>query len=111
MAGVPKIEITESIEELKLLMKQQRKASGYAKIRSLYLLKVNTVKTIKQLAVILNRKESTIHHWLHKYKTGGLSFLLEESSKKERLKKNELIAKIQQELSDSQGLNHYQEKK
>jgi transposase len=111
MSGVPKIKIAESVEELKLLMKQQKKASGYAKIRSLYLLKVNAVETIKQLAVIIGRRELTIHHWLHKYKTGGLPFLLEESPKKGKLKKEEMIAKIQQELSDSQGFNNHQEKK
>ncbi|PSB09303.1 hypothetical protein C7B62_13525 [Pleurocapsa sp. CCALA 161] len=107
MSGVPKIEIAESVEELKLLMKQQKKASGYTKIRCLYLLKVNAVETIKQLTVIIGRKESTIHHWLHKYQTGGLPFLLEESPKKGSLKKNEMISKIQQELSDSQGFNNY----
>jgi transposase len=112
MSGVPKIKIAESVEELKLLMKQQKKVSGYAKIRSLYLLKINAVETIKHLAVIIGRRESTIHHWLHQYKTGGLPFLLEEpQQKKARIKKIELIAEIQQELSDSQGLNNYQEKK
>lgn len=86
MSGVPKIEIAESVEELKLLMKQQKTGLGYAKVQSLYLLKINAVETIKHLAVIVGRGESTIHSWLHVYKTGGLSLLLKEPLKTGRPK-------------------------
>lgn len=35
MSGVPKVEITESVETLKSLMKQQKTALNHAKIQSL----------------------------------------------------------------------------
>lgn len=49
MSGIPKIEIIESVEELKLLMKQQKTGLGYAKVQSLYLLKINVVKNVNYI--------------------------------------------------------------
>ena len=111
MSGVPKIEITESVEDLKSLMKKPKTGLGYAKVQSLYLLKINAVETVRHLAVIIGRGESTIHRWLYTYKTGGLSLLLEEPPKTGRPKilDIEVVAKIQQELSDPEGFNSYKE--
>ena len=53
MSGVTKIEIAESVEELKLLMKQQKTALGFAKIQTLYLLKMKAIENINHLAVII----------------------------------------------------------
>lgn len=102
MSGIPKIEIRELTEELKLLMKQQKTGLGYAKVQSLYLLKIKVVENINYLAVIIGRGESTIHRWLQLYKKGGLSLLLEEPPKTGRPKKIDIetIAQLQQELSD-----------
>jgi hypothetical protein len=49
--------------------------------RCLYLLKINAVETVRHLAIIIGRGESTIHRWLHQYKIGGMSLLLEEPPK------------------------------
>ncbi len=111
MSGVPKIEVRESIEELKLLMKQQKTGLGYAKVQSLYLLKIRVVENINYLAVIIGRGESTIHRWLQLYKKGGLSLLLEEPPKTGRPKKIDIetVAQLQRELSDPQGFISYRE--
>lgn len=111
MSGVPRIEVRESIEELKLLMKQQKTGLGYAKVQSIYLLKIRVVENINYLAVIIGRGESTIHRWLKLYKRGGLSLLLEEPPKTGRPKKIDIetVAQIQQELSDPQGFVSYRE--
>jgi hypothetical protein len=60
MSGVPKVEIAESVETLKSLMKQQKTALNYAKVQSLYLLKINVAETVRYLAVIMGRSESTL---------------------------------------------------
>ena len=111
MSGIPKIEIAESVETLKSLMKKQKTALNHAKVQSLYLLKINLAETMRYLAVIMGRSESTIHYWLQLYKTGGMSKLLEEPPTTGRTKKLEIetIAKIQQELSDAEGFNSYKE--
>ena len=46
MSGVPKIKIAESVTELKMLMKQQKTGLRYAKVQSLYLLKIKAVENI-----------------------------------------------------------------
>jgi transposase len=111
MSGIPKIEIAESVETLKSLMKQQKTALNHAKLQSLYLLKINVAETVRYLAVIMGRSESTIYDWLQLYKTGGMSKLLGEPPQTGRPKKLEIetVAKIQQELSDPEGFNSYKE--
>jgi len=81
MSGRPKIEITESAEELRSLLKKQKTALNYAKIQALYLLKIQAVETVRSLAVLMGRGESLIHEWLGQYKNGGLDQLLEERPK------------------------------
>jgi transposase len=111
MSGVSKIEIVESVTELKMLMKQQKTGLRYAKVQSLYLLKIKAVENVNYLAIIIGRGESTIHRWLHLYRNGGLSLLLEEPLKTGRPKKLEIetVAKLQQELSDPEGFKSYRE--
>lgn len=111
MSGVSKIKISESIETLKSLMKQQKTAINHAKVQSLYLLKIKVAETIRYLAIIMGRSESTIYYWLQLYKTGGIRKLLEEPPKTGRPKILDIeeIAKIQQELSDPEGFNSYKE--
>lgn len=60
MSGVTKIEIAESVEEFKILMKQQKTALAFAKIQTLYLLKIKAIENVNHLAVIIGRGESTI---------------------------------------------------
>ena len=112
MSGVPKIQIAESVETLKSLMKKQKTALNHAKVQSLYLLKINVAETVRYLAVIMGRSESTIHYWLQLYKTGGMAKLLEEPPQTGRPAKLEIetLAKIQQELSDPEGFNSYKER-
>lgn len=111
MSGVPRIEIVESVDSLKSLMKQQKTGLGYAKVQAIYLLKINAVETVNHLAILLGRGESTVHSWLHSYRTGGLTKLLEEPLKTGRPKKLEIetVSQIQRELSEPEGFDSYQE--
>ena len=111
MSGVSKIAIAESAENLKTLMKKQKSALRYAKVQALYLLKIQATETIRYLAVMMGRSESTIYYWLQLYREGGLSKLLEEPPKTGRPKKTtiETIARIKQELSDPSGFTSYKE--
>lgn len=55
MAGVIKVEISESVEELHDLLRKQKTASSLERIQALYLLKIGQVKTVQDLAVVLER--------------------------------------------------------
>ncbi len=68
-------------------MKKQKNALSYAKVQALYLLKIKAVETIRYLAVMMGRSESTIHYWLQLYRDGGIEKLLEEPPKTGRPKK------------------------
>ena len=72
---VPKI--TESVEEIKSLMKHS--AQGYQKQRllMLYHLQSGQAKNRKQVADLLGVHRTTIGNWLSSYETGGLEKLLE----------------------------------
>ena len=72
MSGVPKIEITESVEDLKSLMKKPKTGLGYAKVQSLYLLKINAVETVRHLAVIIGRGESLARSLAEETSAGSL---------------------------------------
>ena len=61
---VPKIDIVESVEDIKELMKHDKSSLAYAKVQSLYFLKMGEVETVRHLAVIMGRGERTIHRWL-----------------------------------------------
>ncbi|HLO52110.1 MAG TPA: helix-turn-helix domain-containing protein [Kamptonema sp.] len=77
MAGVCKLDITETAEELKSLLTEQKTVSGFQKIQALYLFKIGQVKRVKDLAVTIGVNRITLQRWLKKYRTHGLSGLLE----------------------------------
>ncbi|NCR42204.1 MAG: IS630 family transposase, partial [Microcystis aeruginosa W13-11] len=52
MSGVPNINVAESVEDLKSLLKQQVTSLNFAKVQSLYLLKIKEVETVRHLAVL-----------------------------------------------------------
>ena len=103
MSGVPKIEVLESVTELKALMKEQKRSLEFAKVQTLYLWKIKAVETVRHLAILIGRGERTIHRWLKMYREGGIEKLLEEHNPTGRPKKLsvEEAAKIQNELKES----------
>jgi len=111
MSGRPKIEITQSVELLKELMKKQNRTLEYCKVLALYLLKSEREKTVRGVAQSLGKGEATIHRWLSQYKTGGIENLLLNRQTIGRPKKIpvETVAKIQQELRDTEGFSSYKE--
>jgi transposase len=111
MTGLLKIDIVESVEELRDLMKQQETSLNFAKVQSLYLLKINVVETVRYLAILVGRSERTAHRWLSSYREGGIERLLWEPEPQGRPKKVsvEEVAMIQNELKDPQGFTSYKE--
>ena len=77
MSGVVKIEIIESAETLRELLKNAKTPQEKERIQAIYWLKTKTVETVKQIATMLGRNRVTVQKWLRKYRTGGLKLLLE----------------------------------
>jgi transposase len=111
MSGRPNIEITESLEQLTELMKSQKKVLNHSKIHALYLIKSKQVETVREIAKILSKGETTIHRWFGFYREGGIDLLLLEKKSPGRPKilSVEEVARIQQELRDPEGFKSYKE--
>lgn len=111
MAGRPKIDIIESVENLKEKLKEQKRILEYNKALTLYLLKSKQVTTVTEVAKILGKGEASIHRWLRQYREGGIENLLLNRQTIGRPKKLsvETVAKIQQELRDPEGFASYKE--
>ena len=111
MAGRPKIDIVESVDDLKEKLKEQKRILEYNKVLTLYLLKSKQVKTVTEVAKILGKGEASIHRWLRQYREGGIENLLLKRQTIGRPKKLsvEIVAKIQQELREPEGFASYKE--
>lgn len=113
MAGVFKLEITETAEQLKRLLNEQKTVEGKERAQALYLLKLGQVKTIQQLAVVMGRDRTTVQRWLRKYRQGGISQLLQ---RQERLGRKPDIPQwaesaLRKRLCEPEGFNRYGEVK
>ena len=76
MSGRPHITITESVEVLLEIRKQQKRILAYNKVQMLYLFQSKQVETVREVSSILGKSETTIHRWLFQYKEGGMENLL-----------------------------------
>jgi transposase len=111
MSGLPHIKITESVEDLREILKQQNKILAYNKVQMLYLFQSKQVKTVREVSTVLGKSEATIHRWLSQYRKGGLENLLKNRQVFRRPKKFsvEIAASLQQELRDPEGFKSYKE--
>lgn len=80
MARAINLNITESKQDLRLLLSQQSLDRNKDRIVSLYLLKIGKVKTLRELSPIVGRNPTTLHCWLQIYKNQGLEELLQTGS-------------------------------
>lgn len=110
MAGVYKLEIQESEDDLKQLLRQQKIASDKERIQLLYLLKSGQAKTVQDAAPILGRNRVTLQKWLNRYRTGGLVGMLEKKARsgRPRVIPSWAEAALQKRLQASQGFDGYQ---
>ncbi len=112
MSGVVKIEISESTETLKKLLKNASTPQEKERIQTIYWLKTKTVETVKQIAIMLGRNRVTVQKWLRKYREGGLDFLLEPKKNvggRPRSIPPYIVEKLQTELKNPEGCKSYGE--
>ena len=111
MSGVTKIEITETVEELKALLREQKTAAGKERVQALYLLKSKQVETVQHVAAVVGRNRVTVQRWLGQYRSGGLKKLLAVYQPQGRpmLIPEWAIAALKKELLDPEGFASYGE--
>jgi transposase len=111
MANTVKIEIKETVDELKELIKQSDNTKVKERLQVLYLLKSGQVTTLKTLSQLLLLDTSTLYRWLKQYREGGISKLLdiyEPPGKSSTIPAN-IIEKLKEKLTDPLGFNSYKE--
>ncbi len=111
MAGVYKLDISESVDELKQLLRSQKTASDKERIHLLYLLKTEQAKTVQAAAELLGRHRVTVQEWLRLYRKGGVDILL---SHPPRLGRQHSIPDwaqkaLNKRLQQEEGFNSYGE--
>lgn len=111
MTSVYNIEIKESAEELKKLIRTQSKASKRDRLRALYLQRTLKVKSRRHLAQMLGCAESTIYRWFKKYQQQGLEGLLTIKTSSGRPTKitGEALRDLNNQLETRQGFGSYGE--
>jgi transposase len=111
MAGVCKINITESAADLKRILREQKTASGKERVQLLYLLKSQQAESAERAASLLGRHRVTIQTWLRRYRQGGLDGLLEKKVAPGRAQSIPQWAQdaLNKRLHESEGFNSYGE--
>ena len=112
MSGVVRIEITESAETLKKLLKNAKTPQEKERIQTIYWLKTKTVETVKQIAIMLGKNRVTVQKWLRKYRTGGMNSLLESKKNlggRPSSIPSDVIEKLKEELKNPEGFSSYGE--
>jgi len=111
MAGVYKLEITESEEELKEMLGKQKTASDKERVQVLYLLKSKQSSTVQAVAKLIGRNRSTVQEWLKGYREGGITGILHHKPRVGRSQKIPQWAQkaLQKQLQQEEGFNSYGE--
>ena len=111
MSGVIKIEILETVDELRQLLQSTETKEVKERVQALYWLKSGQVKTTKAIANLIGKHRVTVSRWLSSYKAQGINALLTKGTSSGRKKKlNPLVeASLRQELIDEQGFSSYKE--
>jgi len=91
-----------SVEELKIILSEQRTIINRQKIQALYWLKAGLSSSLTDVAERLGVHRITVHRWLKQYSVGGLTSLLRigKSTGRPRVIPKAIIAGLSKKLSD-----------
>lgn len=76
MVGVCTLDIAESSETLKALMRSQTEPTNLERLQVLYLLKTHQAESVTHAAALIGRDRTTVQRWVGKYRRGGLDKLV-----------------------------------
>jgi transposase len=111
MVGICKVEIKESAQTLKALMREEANLEARERLHSLYLLKSGQADSVTHAAQLICRDRTTVQRWLKKYSEGGLLKLLAQPTGQGcKSKVPEAIAlELQAQLATETGFSGYKE--
>ncbi|MEG4110225.1 helix-turn-helix domain-containing protein [Microcoleus sp. S13_C5] len=111
MSGVVKIDIRETEEELKGLLRKEKDATRHEKLQVLYWLKTQAVDSVLSAAVRLGKHRTIVQRWLSSYRAGGIEELLSQKPRlgRPRIMSPETVERLSKELQDPEGFSSYKE--
>ena len=111
MGRLLKIEISETVDELKKLLNLAENQKVKERIQILYWLKSEQAKSENAIANLTGKHRTTISRWLRSYRMGGMNALLVKGQSTGRSRKlnYEIEESLKQELQDEQGFSSYKE--
>lgn len=112
MARISKLEVLQSVEELKEIIKSQRKYKNIQRLTSLVYIKEQTFKTREELSQFMGVSRRTIEKWLALYREGGLDKMLisEKRVRRSQLIPQEVHIALAQRVQDcDRGFSSYVE--
>jgi transposase len=111
MAGVYRLEISESEEELKEMLGRQKTGSDKERVQVLYLLKSKQAGTVQAAAQLIGRNRSTVQEWIRGYREGGIAGILSHKPRVGRIPKIPDWAQkaLDKQLQQEKGFNSYGE--
>lgn len=111
MSRVIKIEISETVDELKNLLNSTENQKVKERIQTLYWLKSEQIKSENAIANLTGKHRTTVSRWLRSYRTGGINAVLVKGKSTGRSRKlnSEIEQSLKQELQDEQGFSSYKE--
>ena len=106
-----KIEISETVDELRKLLNSAENQKVKERIQTLYWLKSEQAKSENAIANLTGKHRTTISRWLRSYRAGGIKALLAKGKSTGRSRKldSEIEESLKQELQDEQGFSSYKE--
>ncbi len=109
MAGVLKIEISESADSLKTRLNQESNALKRAKLQVLWWIQTGQSSQVHELAKWGGHHRTTVSRWLSAYRRGGLDELLRVKPKPGRKPTipPDVLESLKQELQDREGFGSY----
>lgn len=107
MSQVLKIEILETVDELKGLLNLTKNQKVKERIQTLYWLKSEQVKNEQAIANLTGKHRTTISRWLKSYRRGGINALLakRKSTGRSRKLNSQMEESWKQELQDEEGFS------
>ena len=111
MPPVCKVEIKESAQTLKALMREETNLEAKERLHSLYLLKSRKADSVTHAAQLICRDRTTVQRWIKKYELGGLFRLLAQPTGQGcKSKVPEAVAiELKAQLATETGFSGYKE--
>jgi transposase len=103
------LKIAESAEFLEKSLKHAKTGAGKERLQMLWWVKTRQICYRQELSERLGRSPATITRWLAKYRSGGLSALLEEKTAPGATPhiRGEALEKLKQRLAAEEGFKSY----